>query len=34
MSPKDIITEQEIDDWLMSLGEAERRDWLDDGTDR
>lgn len=32
MSPKDIITEQEVDDWLMSLGEAERRDWLDNET--
>ena len=29
-SPKDQMTQQEIDDLLMSLGEAERREWLED----
>lgn len=33
-SPKDQMTQQEIDDWLMSLGEAERREWLEDYDDK
>ena len=29
MSYKDLITEQETDEWLQSLGEGERREYED-----
>lgn len=30
MSYKDLITEQETDEWLQSLGEGERREYEED----
>ena len=27
MSPKDLLTEQEHEEWLCSLGEGERREY-------
>lgn len=27
MSPKDLITEQDHEEWLQSLGEGERREY-------
>lgn len=30
MSPKDLLTEQEHEEWLQSLGEGERREYEED----
>jgi len=31
MSPKDLLTEQDHEEWLQSLGEGERREYEDLG---
>lgn len=30
MSPKDLLTEQDHEEWLQSLGEGERREYEED----